>query len=210
MIHALTGILVSVTAHQAVLGCGHMEFELVISAQTASTLSQLSQEKRQRVRLVTYLQHREDAMVLFGFLNEQEREVFEQLQTVPGIGARQAVKILGGMSLPHLSAALDQGDVKMLSRIPGVGSKTAQRLILALRGTLVLEDEGTLSQKGASQPAAGIWSDLAEALQEMGYDRKKVGEVIARLEKEHAAELAGLTSHQAEELMFRNAIVALG
>ncbi|AEC01812.1 Holliday junction branch migration protein RuvA [Parasphaerochaeta coccoides] len=209
MIHALTGILVSVTAHQAVLACGHMEFEIIISAQTASTLSQLSPEKRQHVRLLTYLQHREDAMVLFGFLSEQERIVFEQLQTVPGIGAKQAVKILGGMSLVTLLTALDQGDVKTLSRIPGVGSKTAQRLILALRGTLVLEDDATPG-KAPSPSATGRWTDLSEALQEMGYDRKKVMEILARLEKEHESEMSGLTAHQTEELMFRNAIIALG
>ncbi len=212
MINAVIGDIVYVSAQELVLRCGHLEYSLIISSQTASRLSQLQGDQRKNLRMLTWLQHREDSMTLFGFSDEQERIVFTQLQTVPGIGPKQAMKILSGVSVNNLIKALDDGDVKTLSRIPGIGSKTGQKLILALRNVLVLEDDA--SEPGSSPRRKGDvdkrWAELAEALVEMGYDKRKVSETLAKLVEEHALLLEPMEQHEAEETLFRYAIVALG
>jgi Holliday junction DNA helicase RuvA len=212
MINAVIGDIVYVSAQELVLRCGHLEYSLIISSQTASRLSQLQGDQRKNLRMLTWLQHREDSMTLFGFSDEQERIVFTQLQTVPGIGPKQAMKILSGVSVNNLITALDDGDVKTLSRIPGIGSKTGQKLILALRNVLVLEDDA--SEPGSTPRRKGDvdkrWAELAEALVEMGYDKRKVSETLAKLVEEHALLLEPMEQHEAEETLFRYAIVALG
>lgn len=212
MINAVIGDIVYVSAQELVLRCGHLEYSLIISSQTASRLSQLQGDQRKNLRMLTWLQHREDSMTLFGFSDEQERIVFTQLQTVPGIGPKQAMKILSGVSVNNLIKALDDGDVKTLSRIPGIGSKTGQKLILALRNVLVLEDDA--SEPGSTPRRKGDvdkrWAELAEALVEMGYDKRKVSETLAKLVEEHALLLEPMEQHEAEETLFRYAIVALG
>ncbi len=212
MINAVIGDIVYVSAQELVLRCGHLEYSLIISSQTASRLSQLQGDQRKNLRMLTWLQHREDSMTLFGFSDEQERIVFTQLQTVPGIGPKQAMKILSGVSVNNLIKALDDGDVKTLSRIPGIGSKTGQKLILALRNVLVLEDDA--SEPGSTPRRKGDvdkrWAELAEALVEMGYDKRKVSETLVKLVEEHALLLEPMEQHEAEETLFRYAIVALG
>lgn len=212
MINAVIGDIVYVSAQELVLRCGHVEYSLIISSQTASNLSQRQGDQRKNLRMLTWLQHREDAMTLFGFSDEQERVVFTQLQTVPGVGPKQAMKILSGVSVNNLIKALDEGDVKTLSRIPGVGNKTGQKLILALRNVLVLDDD-------VSEPGAPVrkksdvdkrWAELATALAEMGYDKKKVSETLNKLVEEHALLLEPMGQHEAEETLFRYAIIALG
>ncbi|MDY4609442.1 MAG: Holliday junction branch migration protein RuvA [Sphaerochaetaceae bacterium] len=212
MINAVIGDIVYVSAQELVLRCGHIEYSLIISSQTASRLSQLQGDQRKNLRMLTWLQHREDSMTLFGFSDEQERVVFNQLQNVSGIGPKQALKILSGISVVNLIKALDAGDVKTLSRIPGIGSKTGQKLILALRNVLVLDDD--VSEPGSSARKKGDvdkrWSELAEALVEMGYDKKKVSETLVKLVDEHALLLEPMEQHEAEETLFRYAIIALG
>ncbi len=212
MINAVIGDIVYVSAQELVLRCGHVEYSLIISSQTASNLSQRQGDQRKNLRMLTWLQHREDSMTLFGFSDEQERIVFTQLQTVPGVGPKQAMKILSGVSVSNLIKALDEGDVKTLSRIPGVGNKTGQKLILALRNVLVLDDD-------VSEPGAPVrkksdvdkrWAELATALAEMGYDKKKVSETLNKLVEEHALLLEPMGQHEAEETLFRYAIIALG
>ncbi len=210
MINAVIGDIVYVGAQELVLRCGHMEYTLLISSQSASRLSNLQGDSRKNVRMLTYLQHREDAMTLFGFSDEAERSVFMQLQTVQGIGSKQALKILSGVSVKNLICALDEGDLKTLSRIPGIGNKTGQKLILALRNKLVLDEEGSGTAVRQEVRPDNRFSELEEALSDMGYDKKKVSLVIARLAAEQAAAMEGMGQHESEELLFRLAIVALG
>ncbi len=142
MINAIIGDVVRVQEGEVILRSGYVEYTLSVSAQTASKLSNLSLEEKKAVRLLTVLVHREDSMSLFGFSDEAERGAFLQLQTVSGIGSKQALKILSGISVKHLAEALDTGNLKLLSSIPGIGPKTGQKMILALRNVLVFEDEG--------------------------------------------------------------------
>jgi Holliday junction DNA helicase RuvA len=210
MINAIIGDLVSVTEQEVVLRGGFVEYRLYITGQTASRLSQLQGEERQQIRLLSVLQHREDSMTLFGFIDEQEREAFTQLQTVSGIGSKQALKILSGISVKQLAVALDSGNVKLLSTIPGIGPKTGQKMILALRNVLVLEEENIPGSPSVKKGKISPWSDILEALIEMGYDRKKSEEVLEKLLSQQGSQLEALGRHEAEELLFRNAIIALG
>jgi Holliday junction DNA helicase RuvA len=210
MINAIIGDLVSVTEQEVVVRSGFVEYRLFITGQTASRLSQLQGEERQQVRLLTVLQHREDSMTLFGFFDEQEREAFTQLQTVSGIGSKQALKILSGISVKQLAVALDSGNVKLLSSIPGIGPKTGQKMILALRNVLVLEEEKIPGSPSVKKGKISPWTDILEALVDMGYDRKKSEEVLEKLLSQLEVQLEALGRHEAEELLFRNAIIALG
>ena len=144
MINAIIGQLVCVNAQSAVILGGSIEYELVISSQTATRLSNLQGADRSNVRLLAWLQHREDGMTLFGFSDEDERRLFLELIKVNGIGPRQAMKILSGVRVRDFIAALDQSDVNFLSKIPGLGAKTSQKIILALRDTLVFTLDGNL------------------------------------------------------------------
>ncbi len=210
MIHAIIGDIVSITEGVVVLRCYGIEYTLNVSAQTSSRLSQLSGDDRHSLRLLTTLVHREDSMTLFGFFDEAEREAFKQLQTVSGIGSKQALRILSGISVKHLAQALDSGNVKLLSSIPGIGPKTGQKMILALRNVLVLEDDRGPTPSSSRRAALKEWGDILNALVEMGYDRRKVEDVVENLVTEKQDALSALSGHEAEEFIFRSAIIALG
>lgn len=144
-------------------------------------------------RVYIHLLHREDQMRLFGFPTERERGLFQELLKVEGIGPRQAVKILSGISPDDLEAALDSENLARLQQVPGLGAKTAQKLVFALKGKL----PGT-----APLSSRGPWADVAQALADMGYDRKRADEAISRL----AGELGDSTGPEAEQELFRRAI----
>ena len=211
MIHAVIGEVVHVGAQQAVLRTdGGLELELIVSSQTASRLSQLHGDAKRQVRLVSWLQHREDSMTLFGFTDEEERLLFLELIKVNGIGPKQAMKILSGVQVRAFIKALDDNDLNFLSSIPGVGPKTSQKIVLALRDTVVFDTphvtRTTTSQTGLDKR----YDDLVAALADMGYDKRQVVTALSDLLREHDTLLVGKNLHEAEEFLFRNAIIRLG
>lgn len=208
MINAIIGQIVCVTAQSVTLLAGSIEYNLVISSQSATRLSNLQGSDRSNVRIFTWLQHKEDAMTLFGFTDEDERRLFFELIKVNGIGPRQAMKILSGVRVQDFITALDQSDVNFLSKIPGLGAKTSQKIILALRDTLVFTQEAKKPQNVA-RGASHAYQDIVDALVEMGYDKKKVLDVIGRLLEENSAQLEGKSQSSIEEYLFRNAVLML-
>mgnify|MGYP003765067697 FL=1 len=202
MINALIGELVSVREGSMIVRSNNIEYILLVSNQSASRFASLDKEERKLIRVLTSLQVREDSLTLYGFYDETEREAFGQLQTVSGIGPKQALKILGGISVRHLAEALDSGNVKTLATIPGIGPKTAQKMVLALRNVLVLDEPKTkqTTSRGA------VWADVVNALVEMGFERRRSEEVVGELEVEFAKEIGELGRHSAEELLFRHAL----
>lgn len=208
MINAIVGQLVCVSSQSAILLGGSVEYELVISSQTATRLSNLQGSERSNVRLLAYLQHKEDSMTLFGFSDEEERRLFLELIKVNGIGPRQAMKILSGVRVRDFISALDANDINFLSKIPGLGAKTSQKIILALRDTLVFTHEDAKPQNVASGNSKK-YQDIIDALVEMGYDKKKVLECIASILKDNEAYVQSHSQSAVEELLFRSAIVAL-
>ena len=209
MINAIVGQLVCVNAQEvSILACG-VEYELIISSQTATRLSSLEGAERNNVRLLAYLQHTEDSMRLFGFYDEEERRLFTELIKVNGIGPKQAMKILSGVRVSDFISALDKSDVNFLSKIPGLGSKTSQKIILALRDTLVFTSD-TVSVENISSGVSNKYKDMADALVEMGYDKKKVQDCLGNLLKENEALLSSKSYSEAEEWLFRSAVIKLG
>lgn len=209
MINAVNGRIVSLgTDSMIVLAPSGVEYILECSQNTIRHFASLPQSEKDSSRVLAYLQHREDAMTLFGFYSEEERICFTELQTVPGIGAKQAIRILSGISVRDLIVALDQQDVKRLSKVPGIGPKTAQKLVLQLRNVLVLEEEGEEKQPQTS--TVRQFADLIDSLCEMGYDRKYIVKALDGVLSENALLVEGKSTHEIEALVFPMLLRRLG
>jgi Holliday junction DNA helicase RuvA len=141
----------------------------------------------------TWLYHREDQMKLYGFSSVKRRSTFLELLKVEGIGPKGALKIMGGIGQEELETALETGDLERLERVPGLGKKTAQKMLLALKGKLARLD------------GEGPYGDLTEALAGMGYDRRTAAEALTRA----AADLKAAGVSEGEAELLKRAIVYL-
>ena len=166
MIALLDGKLVEKHPNQIIVQTGGVGYEVLIPISTFSSLPDLGAE----VRLRIYTHVREDTLALFGFLTSDEKSVFEKLISVSGIGPSLAIKVLSGLATSHLVSAIRSGEVDQLVRIPGVGRKTAERLVLELKDKL--EGLGTSAAPAAvTKPAARLSSlehDVLSALINLG------------------------------------------
>ena len=171
-----------------------VEWSLAASETTIRKASLLKED----LRIYTYLHHKEDTMVLYGFINERERQIFLELNKVSGIGPKQALRMLSGIGTEELVTALDDGNTDRLSMLPGIGKKTAAKIILALRGKLKLEQENEVDDK---------FSDLIEALAGMGFDRKLAKKALTEISGR--TEFSSMDSDVLEKELFREAIVFL-
>jgi Holliday junction DNA helicase RuvA len=208
MIYSIIGEVTHVFTSTVVIRTSSgVEYEILISSQTASKLSALNKEAKREVRILTHLQHRDDSMTLFGFSDEAEKSVFLELIKVNGIGAKQALKILSGVQIKAFIQALDNNDLAYISSIPGIGPKTSQKIILALRDTIIIDQ---VSPKQSSSGVDSIYSDLVVSLCDMGYDKKQVVSTIQTLLNTHKEVLSNKSLHESEEFLFKHAIIALG
>ena len=200
MINAIRGNCLSITDNSlVVLTHSGIEFYIECSLQTANKYRSLSVEDRRNVRVFTVLNHREDAMTLFGFYDEKERFCFVELQTVPGIGPKGALKILSGITVDDLCLLLDAQDVKKLSKVPGLGAKTAQKLILQLRNVLVFETDVEKDTEGKSSNTSKRFSDFISSFCEMGYDRKSVVKLIDAILEENSDKYKNMDDREIEK-----------
>lgn len=167
MISRLTGKLVEKTPPQVVVDVNGVAYEADVSMQTFYVLPPLNET----VQLYTQLVVREDAHLLFGFATAGERATFRQLVKVSGIGAKTALGILSAMTSDELVQAVAQEDVKRLSSAPGIGKKTAERMVLELRGKLVSEQ----ATAGLFAPAAALdeTDDIVSTLLALGYNERE-------------------------------------
>jgi Holliday junction DNA helicase RuvA len=133
-----------------------------------------------KVTLYTHLIVREDAHLLFGFASEAERQAFRQLLKVNGVGARTALAVLSGLSVRELSQAISSQDAALLLRIPGVGRKTAERLLLELKDKL----QPASVESGAAAVPGSSRGDVLNALISLGYSEKEANSAVARLAPE--------------------------
>lgn len=164
MIASLCGQLAGVYEDCVVLDVGGVGYRVFVTDRDSRALPQAGEE----VRLHTYLSVREDAMWLYGFLAEDDRNVFRQLLSVSGVGPKAALGILSALTANDLRFAVFSDDVKAISRAPGIGTKTAKKLILELKDRLKLEDG--LSSLGMDTGETGLSegasdTDLSEAVQ---------------------------------------------
>jgi len=172
MIGRLTGILAEKNPPQIVLDVNGVGYELDVPMSTFYNLPAAGD----KTKLLTHFAVREDGHFLYGFLTEAERFAFRQLLKVSGIGARTALSVLSGMSVNDLSAAVAQQELGRLVKIPGIGKKTAERLLLELKGKLA--DATGVSLHAAVDDAR---QDIANALIALGYNEKESAAAMKQL-----------------------------
>lgn len=164
MIGRLSGTLLEKNPPQLLVDCQGVGYEVAVPMSTFYNLPPLSE----KVVLLTHMVVREDAQLLYGFGSAQERDVFRQLIKITGVGARTALSILSGMSVPELSQAITLQESGRLTKVPGIGKKTAERLLLELKGKLGA-DLGVAGAAGGSDATI----DILSALLALGYSDKE-------------------------------------
>ena len=174
MIDQISGKIISINDNYVVLGVGGLGIKVNISANFSSKLV-----NKDLITLVTYLNVREDALDLYGFKNESERNLFLMLISISGIGPKLAVSILSGVELDELKSNIISGDIKSLTSIPGVGAKTAKRIIIELKDKL---SKTTTTELGFEDDfSSKISKDVLSALVGLGYSESMATEVIKRI-----------------------------
>jgi Holliday junction DNA helicase RuvA len=164
MIGRLSGILLEKNPPQLLVDVGGVGYEVDVSMSTFYNLPGVGE----KVVLFTHQAIREDAHLLFGFGNAEERAVFRQLIKITGVGARTALSILSGMSIADLAQAVTLQESGRLIKVPGIGKKTAERLLLELKGKL-----GAELGAGGARAVPDAQSDILNALLALGYSDKE-------------------------------------
>ena len=177
MISLLNGTVRSIQSDRLVVEVGGFGLRVLVTPSTTTQVALGSQ-----IQLFTSLVDREDSLTLFGFVNEESRTLFELVQTVSGIGPKVALSILGALTPEDLGRAVSQEDIGAIEKVPGIGRKGAQRMILELKGKL--SDLSNSQQYKGHQPA---WREqLSSALVSLGFSPKEsdnaISEVVSQLQ----------------------------
>jgi holliday junction DNA helicase RuvA len=178
VIGRISGVLLEKNPPQILVDVRGVAYEVDVPMSTFYNLPQIGAE----VVLHTHLVVREDAHLLFGFGSDAERAAFRQLLRISGIGARMALSVLSGLSVADLQQAVSAQDSGRLVKIPGIGKKTAERLLLELRDKLPVS--GPSAQPGARVAAPG--SDVLNALLALGYSDKEAAWAVKQIEPSSA------------------------
>jgi len=181
MIGQLRGKLTERRPNQVMLDVAGVGYLVQIPLSTFSVLAALGSD----VTLLIHTHVREDQFTLYGFLTAREKQIFELLLTVSGVGPSLALKILSGMRISELLPAIRNSDLALLERIPGIGRKTAERIVVELR-----DKAAALEPPEAGKPAARspLESDVASALLNLGYEARSVERTLEQIRKTSAAE----------------------
>lgn len=172
----IEGIVAEKDHESIVLDAGGVGYLLNVSGATLSMAPAVGE----RMKLYCLLNVREDAMELYGFYSREEKRMYERLRSVSGVGARTALAILSSMSVRDLSIALVSGDAGALTRVPGIGKKTAQRLVLELKDKV--DDEQLLGRGAAVAPkvnAGGPEAEAVAALVSLGYSSSEAARAVS-------------------------------
>jgi Holliday junction DNA helicase RuvA len=172
------GHLVRKDPQEAIVDVGGVGYRVAIPLSTFYRIGEAGDE----VTLLTHTHVREDALALFGFLTPGEQTLFERLIAISGVGPKLALSILSGIEAPDLVAALRASDVARLTRIPGVGKKTAERLVLELKDKV--QDLATAVETAEAAPTSSSKDDLVSALVHLGYSRPEAERGVDRALKE--------------------------
>jgi len=181
MIGQLRGTLAEKRPNQVLVDVGGVGYVVLVPLSTFAALGELHTE----VTLLIHTHVREDALSLYGFVSSREKHLFELLISASGVGPSLALKILSGMSVDELVPAIRRSDLARLTKIPGVGRKTAERMVVELRDKLeavVIEVE----RPAASSPA-GVEADVVSALVNLGYEARVAEKAVEEARKESGA-----------------------
>ena len=182
MIAHLRGVLLEKHAHLAIVEASGVGYEVFIPVSTYARLPEIGGE----VKLRIHTHVREDAFLLYGFYTQEEKTIFEKLISVSGIGAKVSLAVLSGISTNDLLTALGSGDVAMLTRIPGIGKKTAERMILELKDKIA---DMTAGMPNASttptSPMNALDQDVLSALVNLGSPKPAAEAAIKKARSEN-------------------------
>jgi len=196
MLNSIRGKLTYKFEDQIGIDSGGLEWAVDTTSTSISLFPQVGEE----ALVYTYLHHTQDLMRLFGFSTFEERRLFLALKTVNGVGVSLAKKILSGTTPSRFLRALDSEDLTVLERIPGLGKKTAQKIVLQLRGSLVDAD-------AAKNEVSSQERDVVDALVAMGFESKTASRIVSSIIG--SPELNGLSIDEREKEILRQAIVLM-
>ena len=184
MIAYVKGTVEDIAEDNAVVDVGGIGYNVRISADTAARLPGIGE----RVKLYTYTSVREDAIQLFGFLSKNDLDIFKKCITVSGIGPKGGLAILSVLDADSLRFAILSGDVKSITKAPGIGARTAERLILELKGKIKVEDTAIGMEIQGAQAAGAAAMDspqkreAVEALVSLGYGQAEAAKAVNAIE----------------------------
>jgi Holliday junction DNA helicase RuvA len=173
MIGRLRGLLITKRPPWVLVEVGGVGYELEVPMSTLYDLPDVGRE----VVLLTHYAHKEDTVALYGFLRDDERTLFRDLQKVSGIGARIALAVLSGVSTAEFARLVQAGDVAALTRIPGIGKKTAERIVVELRDRI--GNVAATTPGGSAPVARDPRSEAEAALQQLGYKQAEAARLAA-------------------------------
>ncbi len=173
MIGKLTGVLLEKNPPQILIDCHGVGYEVDVPMSTFYNLP----ASGEKVSLLTHFVVREDAQILYGFGSAAEREAFRQLIKVSGVGPRTALAVLSGLSVAELAQAVTAQEAGRIVKVPGIGKKTAERLLLELKGKLGAE----LPMTGGAAAVGDAAADIQQALMALGYSEKDAAAALKAL-----------------------------
>jgi Holliday junction DNA helicase RuvA len=176
MIGRLSGVIAEKSPPLVLVDVQGVGYEVDVPMSTYYNLPGIGE----RTTLLTHFVVREDAQVLFGFASSEERATFRQLIKISGIGPRMALSLLSGLSVPELAQAVAQQEAGRLVKVPGIGKKTAERLLLELKGKLAPDLSGANAMHAENDNQA----DILQALVALGYSEKEAGSALKALPKD--------------------------
>lgn len=203
MFNSISGIITGKFPKQLFIENNGIEWDICVPDSNLDMFGTVGSE----ARVFTWLSHTDVSMALYGFASAEERTLFFDLLKVDGIGAKGAVKIMSSVSSGRLTEVLENGDVEMLEKIPGVGKKTAGKMLLALKGKLSLSSTVRVVDLGKNAE----FSDVIDSLSSMGYDKKLVEQKVLQLVEvlKGDKDFASKSQKEKEDILFRRAIVEL-
>ena len=204
MIATLSGTVLYKTIDRAVIDVGGVGYETIVTTDAIARMP----EKNERVFLYIHTNVREDAITLYGFLEEEEKELFLILKTVSGIGPKLALSMLSGLRVPDICLAIGAGDFKRLTTLPGVGKKTAERICVDLKDKVSHLAHGGGAAGAPASLAVSAGSELADAvsaLSNLGYPDSVAQSALAAVQKQVGDEVfAGLKVEDLIRLTLRS------
>ena len=208
MFNSLTGIITGKFPQKVYINTHGIEWDISIPESSIQELPPVGECGK----VYTWMQHTDALMVLYGFASETERSLFFDLLKVDGIGPKGALKIMGNVTPAQLVSFLDDENLEALQKVPGVGKKTAAKMLLQLKGKLSLEaldDNGKTSSSRSAEKSA--YADVVNALVNMGYERRNAEQTVSDISQAMEQDSSFKESSQSakEDLVFRKAIVEL-
>lgn len=186
MIARLTGMIAEANNETALIDVNGVGYEIHASLSTLSELQAAMMDKKRNVTVWIYTHVREDALTLFGFATPSEKEMFLALLKVNGVGPKMAINALSGGTVSQIQLMIENEDIKGLSKLPKVGKKTAEQMILTLKGKLVIAEKGNTSAAAAVAPSQLSLGqrEISSALINLGFRGVDVEKVVSQLPKE--------------------------